>query len=198
MPYAALFVLLAVSKTAAASKAGTAQPCEDATDSEVKLLSNGFLTGCATAELVCEAMPAVATACPRTCGTCGRRELSTGVGGAGAALRGPLRRARRGQDDGANGARHSMVHRKYLGRRFRLSWAFGDTMFWRHSAPEGRFVGFVPDLLGAVSEELGMDFVMEYAPVVEIEGQRYVHSMALVHTSHTLRARADARMLDCL
>ena len=69
-------------------------------------------------------------------------------------------------------------------------------MFWRHSAPEGRFVGFVPDLLGAVSEELGMDFVMEYAPVVEIEGRRYIRSMALTRTP--LRARADARMVYCL
>ena len=130
------------------------EQCQDATDAEVRVMTNFVLSSCTAARGVCDAAPAVATACPQTCGRCGR-ELGSG--------------SRRREQPETPHARHSNVHHAYLGKTFRLPWLgpeFPPFLTW--SASKGMWSGFIPDLLAAVCEELGMKFVL--APASSMGG----------------------------
>ena len=66
---------------------------------------------------------------------------------------------------GEVGPTHSLVHNAHRGREINVTWGWGDEPnFFEWSATKEPYEGLIPDLFGAVSEELGVRFNFRPAP----------------------------------
>ena len=96
---------------------------------------------------------------------------------------------------GEVGPTHSLVHNAHRGREINVTWGWGDEpIFFEWSAQKEPYEGLIPDLFGAVSEELGVRFNFRPAPRLVYpadfpsEGSPIVDPMAFLFITNQTQA----------
>ena len=96
---------------------------------------------------------------------------------------------------GEVGPTHSLIHNAHRGREINVTWGWGDEPnFFEWSETKERYEGLIPDLFGAVSEQLGVRFNFRPAPRLVYpadfpsEGSPIVDPMAFLFITNQTQA----------